>query len=90
MQSPKKPGLDNLSLLISGKTNTAPLSKNTVFKPEAPDRAEEKLLIDVEKVITFAQKLAGDNIFDVQVLIETCAEELRENIRDMIDDEEEE
>lgn len=90
MQPPKKPGLDKLSLLISGKPNTTPLTKNTVFKPETPDRAEEKLLVDVEKVITFAQKLAGENIFDVQLLIETCAEELRDNIRDMLDEDEEE
>lgn len=83
MQPPKKPGLDKLSSLLSGSPPSAAPARPAFSEPT--DLSDEKLSRDVEKVLTFAQKLAGDNVFDLQTLIETCAEELRDNIRDMVE-----
>lgn len=45
------------------------------------DKLEEKLSSDIAAILDHAEQLAGDNIFDMQILIEAAAEELREQIR---------
>lgn len=75
-------GLDKLSTLVRGASS--PPTKVEQAEQEEQDEDEEKLAADAQKVLDFAAKLVGEDagIFDLQILIETCAEELRNQIRD--------
>jgi len=46
---------------------------------------EEQLALDAERALKLVEQLAGDDLFDMQVLIEFCAEEIRNSIRDEVD-----
>jgi len=46
---------------------------------------DEQLAHDMERILKLAEQLAGDNIFDMQFLIEACAEELRNQIRESVE-----
>ncbi len=81
-----KDGLDKLSQLIGGGTSV-PISGGAAGGAEEADD-DSALAEDAEKVLSFAAKLAGENIFDLQALIEFCAEELRVQIREAAEGEE--
>lgn len=49
---------------------------------------DEKLAEDAQKILDLVASLAGENIFDMQVLIEFCADELRSQIREQTEGEE--
>lgn len=72
-------GLDKLSALVQSAGQ--PLTKE---EQEEMAADEEQLAADVKKVLDYAEKLVGKEggIFDMQVLVEACAEELRNQIRD--------
>lgn len=72
-------GLDNLSALVTGASQPP-----TAEEQAQMDADEAKLAKDVQKVLDYAEKIVGKDagIFDVQILIESCAEALREQIRD--------
>lgn len=79
-----KGGLSRLSALVQGASE--PLSPEEEAEAE---RDEAKLAADTQKVLDFAAKIAGeDSIFDIQILIESCAEELRTQIRDQAENDE--
>lgn len=48
---------------------------------------EEQLAHDAERILKLAEQLAGDNIFDMQFLIEYCADEIRTQIREEVEGE---
>jgi hypothetical protein len=83
-------GLDKLSTLMHEADK--PLSAAEQQQLEADEAA---FLADVDRVLKYAtqaaSKTAGEeaSIFDVQALIEGCAESLREQIRDEVEGEEE-
>jgi len=68
-------GVNALSKLVSG--SGAP--------PANEDADDAKLEADVGKMLELVESLAGEDVFDMQILIEACAEELREQIRDLIE-----
>jgi hypothetical protein len=53
------------------------------------DIEDEKMIADMQKVLDFASSIAGDNIFDTQLLIMNCAEELRAQIRESAEESDE-
>lgn len=72
-------GLDKLSTLVRGAS--VPPSKADQKEQDSDDA---ELAADMQKVLDFAAGLVGEKagIFDLQILIEACAEELRNQIRD--------
>lgn len=79
----KSGGLDKLSALV--RRSHEPLSAE---EQQLADADEEKLNADATKVLEFAEKLAGgESIFDLQILIETCAEMVRDQIREQVEGE---
>jgi hypothetical protein len=81
----KKPndGLGKLASLMGG--GGAPVPSRSMGVDEAGD--DEKLVEDAQKVLDLVNKLAGDNLFDMQTLLEFCADELRASIRESIEGE---
>lgn len=53
--------------------------------PPSKTSGEEQLAHDAERILKLAEQLAGENLFDMQVLIEFCAEEIRSQIRDEVE-----
>lgn len=82
----KKPndGLGKLASLMGGGA-AAPAPARSMGAEAGGD--EEKLVEDAQKVLDFVNKLAGDNLFDMQTLIEFCADEVRGSIRESIEGE---
>ena len=82
MKPPQKTGggVSALSELVN-KTASRP--------PSGPseEAMEEKLDADVSKLLELVSRLAGEDLFDMQTLIEACAEELREQIRMSVEEE---
>jgi hypothetical protein len=90
MANDKSNKLDKLSALMGGGVDLG-------GRQQAPDRGdggrsedgdEEKIAEDAQKVLDLVASLAGENIFDMQVLIEFCADELRSQIREQTEGEE--
>jgi hypothetical protein len=48
---------------------------------------DEQLAHDMERILKLAEQLAGENIFDQQFLIESCADEIRSQIREEVEGE---
>ena len=78
------------SLVNPGSNSTRPAAP-APERTEAEEAADEaKLTADVAKMLKLAQTLAGDDLFDIQFLIERCAYEVREDIHDSVTGEEDE
>lgn len=79
------PSLDRLSSLVSGAKKMSP-------EEQAEAEADEaKVMADVKKVLDYAAKIIPggmENIFGMQMVIELAAEEIREQIRDMVEGDE--
>jgi hypothetical protein len=75
-----KDGLSKLSALVNG-VSTPPQDT------DEGSGVDEKVEKDAQTLLEKAAELTGDNIFDMQVLIEFCAEELRAQIRDTFEGE---
>lgn len=71
---PPETGLDALSKLVS---------------PQNEDEGDPQFEADVETVMKLAHKLAGGDIFGMQMLIEEVAASIREEIRDEFEEPEE-
>lgn len=65
-------------------TGLAALAQGTL-PPEDPEEAEEQLMKDTKAILEHALQLAGDDLFQMQALIENCAEELRGQIQDLVE-----
>lgn len=77
---PKENPLDKLGSLVGGAASQPPGSMD-----DGPsDEDEKKLLEDAGKLLKYAHQLAGkdSDIFDLQLLVETAAEIVRDQIRD--------
>lgn len=57
---------------------------------DIPSDVDPKLQADIEKTLEYVRVLAGDDIFDMQILVEESARELREQIREEFDGEDDE
>lgn len=81
-----KDGLDKLSSLMSGAQSSPPGSMHGGGGGGPTDPDEIKLMKDAQRVIQFATQVAGkdSDIFDVQILVETCAEMVRDQIREEV------
>lgn len=82
-------GLDRLSNLM--REAEKPLSPE---EQRVADADEARFFADVEKVMAYATSVANKaaggeaSLFDVQMLIEACAEAVRESIRDEVEGDE--
>ena len=72
-------GLSKLAALM-GTDASAPTPLG-----QAPEGVDPKLFEDMNKVLAFAAQIAGDNLFDQQMVIEECAMWLREQIREEVE-----
>lgn len=72
-------GLDKLSALVSGASKPP-----TREEQQQQEKDEEQVAADAQKVLDYAASVVGEDagIFDLQILIEYCAEELRNQIRE--------
>lgn len=75
MAAMSKDGLSKLAALMGGGDDTGSSSAEQA-------EGEQKLLEDVGKVLQLVVRIAGDNLFDQQILIEECAQQLRDQIRE--------
>lgn len=78
--------VNKLSELMGGadpERGSPPTRTTTVESGEG----EEKLAEDAQKILDLVALLAGENIFDMQVLVEFCADELRSQIREQVEGE---
>jgi hypothetical protein len=84
-------GLDKLASLLGQpggnvtpiRTTPAPLAD-----PDDEDALEAALLADVDDVLKLAAMKTEGNLFDMQVLVETAAQLIREQIREQVEGEE--
>jgi hypothetical protein len=85
----KKPadGLSKLASLVGGGSAAEPPRSQAASSMRADEDVEEKLAEDAQKVLDLVHRLAGDNLFDMQVLVEFCADELRGQIRESLEGE---
>lgn len=81
----EKDKLDRLSALMGGGVDR---NSERSTAPDQDDGDDEKIAEDAQKMLDLASTLAGENIFDMQVLIEFCADELRSQIREQSEGEE--
>ena len=72
-------GLEKLAALMGGEE----VERFDEGDEEAMDAALEE---DVNEILMLAFKKAGDNIFDVQFLIETAADAVRNQIRELVEE----
>lgn len=84
----KKPadGLSKLASLVGGGA-AEPARPRTPQSADLGTDDEEKLAEDAQRVLDLVHRLAGDNLFDMQVLVEFCADELRGQIRESVEGE---
>lgn len=80
----EKRSLNKLSQLVKAGD---PQTRQSGVPAEMND--EGKIAEDAQQILDFVNTLAGDNIFDAQILIEYCAEELRVQIRELVEGPEE-
>ncbi len=73
MAKDKNNSLSALGKLVAGS--------NRPGEPDDDGNRDEKLEEDIGKVMALVAELAGEDIFDMQFLIEACSEEVREQIR---------
>lgn len=79
MNPGNKDALSKLSELMPGVPGSGATARSVTIEPDAEDT---KMIADMQQIIDLAASLAGDNIFDTQLLIMNCAEELRAQIRE--------
>lgn len=85
----KENPLDKLSTLVGG-TSQPPGARHDADADDGPiEEDEKKLLEDAGAVLKFARQRVGkdSDIFDLQILIEMCAELVRDQIREEAYDE---
>lgn len=70
------------------KTKNDPLSTlATLVTGEGGDGGDDDVPTEhVQKMLDLAEQLTGGNIFDMQVLVSACAEELRIQIREEVEE----
>jgi hypothetical protein len=90
MAKDKKPGgLDKLAQLLGqGGNNITPIrtAPAPLADPEDDEALEEALMADVDDVLKLAALKTEGDLFDMQVLIETAAQLLREQIREQAEE----
>lgn len=81
----KNGGVDKLASLMGGAPPPGAQPPET-FTEDDEEAQEAALLADTEALLTLAAERCGGNIFDMQVLVETGAAMIREQIRDNIEE----
>jgi hypothetical protein len=81
----KGQGIDKLASLMGGAPPPGAPPPETYSEEEAEEQ-EAALLADTEALLTLVAAKCGGNIFDMQVLVETAASMIREQIRDNIEE----
>jgi hypothetical protein len=80
--------LARLSQLVKGEESASgPMSEQEIAEMEAQEAQADKV---IQKVLRFVGDQPDcDDVFVAQELVEACAEELRNRIRDMVEGEDE-
>ncbi len=79
-----KEGVDKLAALMGGTPQGS--DPASTFEKGEEEAQEAALLSDTEELLKLAAEKTNGNIFDMQVLIETAAAMIREQIRDSMED----
>lgn len=73
-------GIEKLAALMGGGE---PVER---FDEDDDEAMDEALVEDVNEILALAFQKAGNNIFDVQLLIETAADAVRNQIRELVEE----
>jgi hypothetical protein len=81
----QKDGLSRLSALMTG--NRQPMSESDIAEAEEQEAQNVKLM---NAVLAFVANATQGDIFDMQQLLADCCEELRGQIREMVEGDDDE
>lgn len=82
-------GLSKLAQLIGADSSLGPIRTDpTPFNPNSEEELEAALDADVDDLLKLAAMKTEGHLFDMQVLVETAAQLIREQIRETLEEEE--